>query len=176
VKVSQRTLYRWLREPDFSRAYRRARRDAFGQAIALTQRYAPLAVNTLVVVMADKDAPHHAKVSAATKLLRFGREGIERSSWRSKVRLQRVSIPENRPVVWRDPQHRLPAVGSVAWWIEGEGEALRVTPHDRERMAGTGLAIAVVLDHQTAASLPSMAPNGAARGDLRGQPAMPRKA
>ena len=47
ARVGERTLYRWLREPAFSRAYRQARRDAFGQAIALTQRYAPLAVNTL---------------------------------------------------------------------------------------------------------------------------------
>ena len=38
AEVGQRTLYRWLKEPTFSRAYREARRDAFGQAIALTQR------------------------------------------------------------------------------------------------------------------------------------------
>ncbi len=40
AEVGQRTLYRWLKEPTFSRAYREARREAFGQAIALTQRYA----------------------------------------------------------------------------------------------------------------------------------------
>ena len=75
--VSERTLYRWLDDPGFSRAYRKARREAFGQAIALTQRYAPLAVNTLAKIMTDQDAPAHAKASAATTLLRFGREGLE---------------------------------------------------------------------------------------------------
>ena len=74
AEVGQRTLYRWLRQPEFSRAYREARREAFGQAIALTQRYAPVAVNTLVQVMMDDSAPSSSKVAAATTLLRFGRE------------------------------------------------------------------------------------------------------
>ena len=43
--------------PTISRAYYKARRDAFSQAIGLTQRYAPLAVNTLAQVMADQAAP-----------------------------------------------------------------------------------------------------------------------
>ncbi len=63
-KVGERTLHRWLDEPDFSKAYRKARRQAFSQAIALTQRYAPLAVSTLATLMADKDTPAHARVSA----------------------------------------------------------------------------------------------------------------
>src|SRR5690606_29869168 len=75
--VGERTLYRWLREPAFKSAYRSARREAFSHAIALTQRYAPLAVQTLAKVMADDNAPHSAKVQAATSLLRFGRDGVE---------------------------------------------------------------------------------------------------
>ena len=42
--------------PEFARAYREARREALGQAIALTQRYAPLVVNTLAQVMMDDGA------------------------------------------------------------------------------------------------------------------------
>ncbi|QKK09734.1 MAG: hypothetical protein HND58_17245 [Planctomycetota bacterium] len=55
----------------------RARRQAFDQAIALTQRYASLAVTTLAKVMADASAANAAKVSAATAMLKFGRESIE---------------------------------------------------------------------------------------------------
>ena len=77
AEVGSRTIYRWLREPTFERAYKKARRDAFGQAIGLTQRYATLAVNTLAKVMTDTDAPHSSKVQAATAVLRFGREGID---------------------------------------------------------------------------------------------------
>src|SRR3954471_9555892 len=75
--VTERTLYNWLDLPGFKSAYRRARREAFSQAIALSQRYAPIAVNTLAKVMTDPQAPPQAKVSAATTLLKFGREGLE---------------------------------------------------------------------------------------------------
>jgi hypothetical protein len=76
--VGERTLHKWLADDDrFKSAYRAARRDAFDQAIALTQRYASLAVTTMAKVMTDPNAPHTAKVSAATAMLRFGRESIE---------------------------------------------------------------------------------------------------
>lgn len=77
VGIGERTLYRWLRDPAFGSAYREARRQAFRHAIALTQKYAPMAVATLAKVMADEQAPWTAKVAAATTILRFGREGIE---------------------------------------------------------------------------------------------------
>ena len=75
--VTARTLRRWLGQQPFRDALLRARRDAFGQAIGLTQRYAPVAVATLVKVMNDAAAPPSSKVSAAGMLLKFGREGIE---------------------------------------------------------------------------------------------------
>jgi hypothetical protein len=77
IGIGERTLLRWLREPAFSKAYRLSRREAFSQAIAMTQRYAPLAVATLARIMADQNASTTAKVSAANAILRFGREGIE---------------------------------------------------------------------------------------------------
>ncbi len=75
--IGLRTIHKWMKEPVFVAEYRRCRRDAFSQAIALTQRYASLAVTTLARVMSDPQAPHTARVSAATAMLRFGREGIE---------------------------------------------------------------------------------------------------
>jgi hypothetical protein len=75
--VSERTLRRWLQEPVFRGAMFLARREAFGQAIGLTQRYAPVAVATLVKVMNDAHSSASAKVTAAGVLLKFGREGIE---------------------------------------------------------------------------------------------------
>ena len=71
--VSERTLRRWMVEPAFRSALLAARREAFGQAIGLTQRYAPVAVATLVKVMNDAAAGASAKVTAAGVLLRFGR-------------------------------------------------------------------------------------------------------
>ncbi len=83
--VSNRSVVRWLTQDDFSRAYRKARREAFSQAIGLTQHYAPLAVNTLATIMADKTAPPHARVTAASTLLKFGREGIELDDLAARV-------------------------------------------------------------------------------------------
>jgi hypothetical protein len=77
VGVNKTTLYRWLDEPAFVEAYRKARRETFSHAIAMTQRYAGLAVNTLAKVMMDERSSASAKVQAATSLLRFGREGLE---------------------------------------------------------------------------------------------------
>ena len=83
--VGERTVYRWLAEPAFSRAYRDARRESFRHAVALTQRYAALAVQTLAKVMADTSCSPSAKVAAATSLLKFSRESIELDDLAARV-------------------------------------------------------------------------------------------
>ncbi len=83
--VDERTMHRWLADPDFARAYRNARRLAFAQAIAVTQRYAPLAVHALGKIMADTKVTAAARVSAATALLKFSRESIELDDLASRV-------------------------------------------------------------------------------------------
>jgi len=44
VNITPRTLYRWLQEPLFHKAYRKARRDAFGQGTARLQQASGAAV------------------------------------------------------------------------------------------------------------------------------------
>jgi hypothetical protein len=75
--VPERTLYDWLKTPAFKSAYREAQRESFKHAMALCQKYLPHAVQTLLKVMADEEAPHNAKVSAATALMKYARESIE---------------------------------------------------------------------------------------------------
>src|SRR3954447_16009007 len=83
--VTVRTLQRWQKETAFRRALLRARREAFGQAVGLTQRLAPMAVATFAQVMKDPAAPAAAKVSAAVALLKFGREGIEMEDFAERL-------------------------------------------------------------------------------------------
>ena len=83
--VDERTLHRWLNEPDFSRAYRNARRLAFAQAVAVTQRYAAVAIHTLAKIMTDTTIGASARVSAAVALLRVNREGIELDDLAARV-------------------------------------------------------------------------------------------
>jgi hypothetical protein len=75
--VGERTLYRWLEEPEFMATYRTARRHAFRQAISLTQKYAPMAVNELAKIIMDKSTPASAKVAAIATMLKFSRESLE---------------------------------------------------------------------------------------------------
>jgi len=77
VGVTERAVHIWLKIPEFKAAYRDAQREAFKHSIALCQRYLPHAVQTLTQIMADKDTPPAARVSAATALMKFGRESIE---------------------------------------------------------------------------------------------------
>ena len=86
--VGQRTLHNWINDDKrFMAAYRSARREAFNQAIALTQRYASLAVTTLAKIMADASAPNAAKVSAASAMLKFGRESIELDDLAARIEM-----------------------------------------------------------------------------------------
>ncbi len=75
--VGERTLHRWIRTEPFRGEYRRARAEAFSQAIGLAQRAASAAVGTLLRVMHDSTAPAAARVAAASQMLRFARESIE---------------------------------------------------------------------------------------------------
>ncbi len=93
--VGERTLRRWLLDPDFAAAYRRARRQSFEQAIALTQRYSSLAVQTLATAMTSANAPWTCKVTAAVGLLRFGREGIELEDLAERVKALEVEGPRS---------------------------------------------------------------------------------
>ncbi len=83
--VSERTLYRWLAEPVFAREFRKARRDAFTHAVSLCQRYSAGAVNALAKIAMDTSAPHASRVSAATNILKFGRESMELDDLAARV-------------------------------------------------------------------------------------------
>lgn len=93
--VGERTLHRWLKEEDaFVAEYRRARREAFTQAIGLTQRSATAAVGTLLRVMHDTKATWSSRVAAATQVLRFAREAIELDDLAVRVEtLERAERP-----------------------------------------------------------------------------------
>ena len=59
-------------------------------------------MNTLAQVMMDQSAPHHAKVAAATTILRFGREGIELDDLAARVEaLENVAPKREKAPRWR---------------------------------------------------------------------------
>jgi transposase-like protein len=77
VGISERQLYRWMKEAEFKKAYLEAKRSSFGQAIGLLQRYSSTCVNVLAKIATDSASPPQARVSAAINMLRIARDAIE---------------------------------------------------------------------------------------------------
>ena len=77
VGVAVRTLYRWMREPEFAARYKEARRAAFGQCTARLQQMSAAAVSTLGKIMVDANAPAASRVRAASCILERAAQAIE---------------------------------------------------------------------------------------------------
>jgi hypothetical protein len=75
--VPVRTLHRWMKEPAFDAAYRQAKRDAYGQAIARLHQMSSAAVSTLGKVMVDPATPPATRVRAADSILNHTTKAIE---------------------------------------------------------------------------------------------------
>src|SRR5215204_1294579 len=72
--VSVRTLQRWMNDPVFHAAVLRARKEAYSQAVGVSQKYAAAAVATFVKILNDAASPASAKVSAGSALLKVAKE------------------------------------------------------------------------------------------------------
>ena len=92
VKVPPRTLYRWLKEPKFQAAYRQARRQAFGQAVARLQQISGAAVATLGKIMVDPQAPAASRVRAAHTVLEHAAKAIEIEDLNARVAALEASL------------------------------------------------------------------------------------
>ena len=77
AKVPPRTVYRWMKNPDFDREYRDAKRGAYSQAIARLHQMTSAAVSTLGKVMVDANTPASTKVRAADSILNHTIKAIE---------------------------------------------------------------------------------------------------
>lgn len=74
--VKERTLYSWLKTPDFAAAYQEARREATRQAIAQLQQYSGMAARTLVSLLASGN-PAAVRLAAASKVLDLAIKTVE---------------------------------------------------------------------------------------------------
>ena len=77
VGISVPTLIRWMKEPEFDRAYRAARRATFSQSIARLQQAAPAAATTLMKTLVDAASPASVRVRAAECILNHAMKAIE---------------------------------------------------------------------------------------------------
>jgi hypothetical protein len=67
--VGETTIYRWMKEEAFDKAFKEARKSALSQTISRLQQTTTNAVNTLRSVMENEDAPASSRVTAAKTVL-----------------------------------------------------------------------------------------------------------
>ena len=77
VKITPRTLYRWMNETEFDKAYRKARRAAFGQGTARLQEAAGAAVSAMLKILVDLSGPASTRLRAADMVLSHAAKAIE---------------------------------------------------------------------------------------------------
>lgn len=77
INVAPKTLLRWMQVPEFQKAYREARRAAFGQAIARLQQGTSAAATTLLKTMIDPGTPASVRVRAAEAIFSHAAKAIE---------------------------------------------------------------------------------------------------
>jgi len=77
IGVGANTLLRWMKDPEFTRAYREARRQAFGQSLARLPQATSAAAATLMKIMVDQNAPASTRVRAADSIFNHAAKAIE---------------------------------------------------------------------------------------------------
>ena len=85
IGIAPNTLLRWMKEPEFEKAHRGARRAAFGQSIAKLHQMSGAAVSTLGKVMVDPTTPPSTKVRAAEAIITHGAKAIEMEDIEARV-------------------------------------------------------------------------------------------
>ena len=77
IDVAPKTLLRWLQEAEFRKAYRTARREAFGQATARLQQATGAAATTFLKLMVDPNVPPAVRLRAADSVFNHSAKAIE---------------------------------------------------------------------------------------------------
>ena len=85
ANVPLRSLYRWLKEPEFESAYREAKRVAFGQAIARLQQGTPAAASVMLKLMVDPAVPASTRLKAADCVFTHAKNAIELEDVEARV-------------------------------------------------------------------------------------------
>lgn len=97
VGIADSTLHRWLREDEFSAAYRQAQRGLFDQAMGHLQHGTSEAVATLREIMRSSSAPETARVTAARTVLDFARRTVNVQKLEDRLELLEEILKAREP-------------------------------------------------------------------------------
>lgn len=76
LKVSTRTIRRWLQADDFRKSYEAAKRQCYAENLAGISSLTGIAVGELARILADADARHRDKIAAARVVLDHARASV----------------------------------------------------------------------------------------------------
>lgn len=85
VGISANTLLRWMKIPEFAKAYREARRTAVSQSDARLQQATGAATSTLLKLMLDPNTPASTRARCAESVLAHSAKAIEREDIETRV-------------------------------------------------------------------------------------------
>jgi hypothetical protein len=95
--ISTRTMMRWLKLPEFEKAYREARRAVFGQAVARLQQGTSAAATTLLKTLIDSNTPASVRVRAAEAIFNHAAKAIEIEDIEARVAELERSLDDSKP-------------------------------------------------------------------------------
>jgi hypothetical protein len=92
VGISTATLMRWMKVPEFQKAYREARRAAFSQSIARLQQGTSAAATTLIKLLVDPATPASVKARVADSIFNHAAKAIEIEDIEARVSALEQSV------------------------------------------------------------------------------------
>ena len=96
--IAPNPLLKWMKEPEFDRGYRAARRAAFSQSVARLQQGSSAAATTLLKIMIDSATPASVRVRAAEAILNHTAKAIEIDDIEARVAdLERAAEAQRKP-------------------------------------------------------------------------------
>jgi hypothetical protein len=97
VAISTKTLQRWLKLPEFQKAFRELRLTAFRQSLAKLQHGSLAAATTLLKVMLDPSTPVAVRARCAFYILEATRRGVETEDNEARItELERLADESKR--------------------------------------------------------------------------------
>lgn len=94
AKLSEATVFRYLADPAFKAAYRRARAEVVDHAVSQLQRDCAEASRTLVEVCKDRKAPASARVAAAKAILDGAVKAVELQDMAERIEALEAQLTE----------------------------------------------------------------------------------
>jgi hypothetical protein len=97
IAISTKTLQRWLKLPEFQKAFRESRMAAFRQSLAKLQSGSLPAATTLLKLMLDPSTPVAVRARCAFYILEATRQGIETEDNEARITdLERLADESKR--------------------------------------------------------------------------------